>query len=322
MVTKEWVAIHRKHHAHCETDADPHSPTVHGLNALLTRGAELYMDARADGDTVAQYGQGTPQDWIERHLYTPHSNWGPTLYAMVAVVLFGVGGMAIWAIQMMWIPFWAAGIVNGLAHWWGYRNYETADRSTNLVPIGLWIGGEELHNNHHAFPSSARFSLRRYEFDIGWIIIRALSAIGLARVKRVANVAPDADVAAHHATLTPRVRWVTVFFRDVMLPVLEKTQRAQPVRLPYWLRRALADGGRWLGDVRRARFDALLDASPILRTLSGFRDRLDATLADRSGERSSRLDDWIQSALSSEIASLRRFAAALHAAVRNESAAT
>lgn len=201
MITREWVAIHRKHHAKVETEEDPHSPQTKGIGQVFWRGVELYRQARAERADIEQYGKGAPSDWIERHLYTPHANAGPMALLVINSVLFGLPGIALWAIQMAWIPFWAAGVVNGLGHWWGYRNFESADTSTNLTPWALWIGGEELHNNHHAFPSSARFSMRRWELDIGWVAIRGLQALGLAKVLRVApsldirpNIAvPDAD---------------------------------------------------------------------------------------------------------------------------------
>lgn len=154
MITREWVAIHRKHHAKVETEDDPHSPQTKGIGTVFWRGVELYREARAMRADIEQYGKGAPTDWIERHLYTPHANWGPIALFAVNLALFGLPGVALWAIQMAWIPFWAAGVVNGLGHWWGYRNFESADTSTNLTPWAFWIGGEELHNNHHAFPSS------------------------------------------------------------------------------------------------------------------------------------------------------------------------
>ena len=168
MITKEWAAIHRKHHAKCETEEDPHSPMFKGIDTVIWRGVELYREARGQREDIEKYGKGCPDDWIERHLYTPHATFGPTLMLFISFALFGFAGVALWAIQMAWIPFWAAGVVNGLGHWWGYRNFETTDTATNLTPWGVWIGGEELHNNHHAFPSSAKFALRRWEFDIGW----------------------------------------------------------------------------------------------------------------------------------------------------------
>src|SRR5688500_14762000 len=191
MVTREWAAIHRKHHAKCETEEDPHSPQVKGIGTVFWRGVELYKEARDDRASIEQYGKGMTNDWIERNLYTRFATMGPTLYLLVSFALFGFWGIALWAIQMAWIPFWAAGVVNGLGHWWGYRNFETTDTATNLSPWGVWIGGEELHNNHHAFPSSAKFALRRFEVDIGWVAIRLFESVGLAKVLRVA---PTLDV--------------------------------------------------------------------------------------------------------------------------------
>src|SRR5512134_2445263 len=178
MVTKEWAAIHRKHHAKVETVDDPHSPVTRGLSTVVWSGAELYRAESRNLETMERYGHGTPDDWIERNVYTPFSWQGVGLMLAVDLVLFGALGATIWAVQMMWIPFFAAGIVNGVAHWWGYRNYATGDTSTNLVPWGFIIGGEELHNNHHAYGTSAKFSAQWYEFDLGWLYIRMLSALG------------------------------------------------------------------------------------------------------------------------------------------------
>ena len=191
MVTKEWVAIHRKHHAKVETEEDPHSPQIYGIRKVFWEGVELYREASEKREDMEKYGRGTPDDWIERVLYTGHPYWGPTLMLIIDLALFGAVGGVIWALQMVWIPFWAAGFVNGIGHWWGYRNFESADTSTNLSPWGVWIGGEELHNNHHAFPSSAKFSLRRWEFDIGWAAIRVFETLRLAKVLRVA---PSLDI--------------------------------------------------------------------------------------------------------------------------------
>ncbi len=180
MVTREWVAIHRKHHARCEREGDPHSPAVFGLAQVFFRGAELYRDEARNAETLARYGHGTPDDWIERTLYSRHNLLGVGLMLVLDLVLFGVVGLTVWAVQMAWIPFWAAGVVNGLGHAWGYRNFVCPDDSTNVVPWGLLIGGEELHNNHHAYGTSAKFSSRWYEFDLGWAYIRILQALGLA----------------------------------------------------------------------------------------------------------------------------------------------
>ena len=174
MVTKEWVAIHRKHHAKCDTPEDPHSPQTRGLRKVLTEGAELYRAEASNPETLARYGQGTPDDWLERHVYAAHPLGGILLTLALDVLCFGPLGLTLWAIQMVWIPFWAAGVINGLGHYWGYRNFNCTDASTNLIPWGILVGGEELHNNHHAFANSAKLSNKWYEFDIGWAYIRAM----------------------------------------------------------------------------------------------------------------------------------------------------
>jgi stearoyl-CoA desaturase (Delta-9 desaturase) len=186
MVTKEWAAIHRKHHAKCETEEDPHSPVTRGIKKVLYEGAELYRAESKNLETMEKYGHGTPDDWIERNLYTKYSWQGVGLMLIVNVALFGVLGLTVWAVQMMWIPITAAGIINGIGHYWGYRNYDCADAATNIFPIGILIGGEELHNNHHTFGTSAKLSSKWYEFDIGWMYIRILETVGLAKVKKVA----------------------------------------------------------------------------------------------------------------------------------------
>ena len=186
MVTKEWVAIHRKHHAKCEREGDPHSPMIYGIARVFFRGAELYREEATKPETLSRYGHGTPDDWLERKLYTPHSLIGIVLMMAIDVSLFGAIGLTVWAVQMAWIPFWAAGVVNGIGHYWGYRNYSSPDTSTNVFPWGLIIGGEELHNNHHAHATSAKFSSKWYEFDLGWCYISVFKALGLAKVRKVA----------------------------------------------------------------------------------------------------------------------------------------
>lgn len=183
MVTKEWVAIHRKHHQAADTEQDPHSPKQHGIWTVLFKGALLYAKASKNKILVQDLGHGTPNDWIEENLYTPHSRLGILLMLVIDLVLFGPVGLVVWGVQMLWIPFWAAGVINGAAHWWGYRNYDVKDTSRNLIPWAFWIGGEELHNNHHGDGASAKFSKRRWEFDIGWFYIRVLSALRLAKIR-------------------------------------------------------------------------------------------------------------------------------------------
>jgi stearoyl-CoA desaturase (delta-9 desaturase) len=184
MVTKEFVAVHRKHHAKCETEEDPHSPQIKGIKALLLTGVELYRVEAHNKETNDKYGRGTPDDWIERNLYTRYTWQGVGLMMIIDLLLFGGIGLTVWAIQMAWIPVWATGVINGLGHWWGYRNFECADASTNVSPWGVLIGGEELHNNHHTYPTSAKFSVKPFEFDIGWGYIRAMEMVGWARVKK------------------------------------------------------------------------------------------------------------------------------------------
>jgi stearoyl-CoA desaturase (delta-9 desaturase) len=183
-VTKEWVAIHRKHHAKCETKDDPHSPHAHGIETVFWKGAELYRAESKNLDTMAKFGHGTPNDWVERHVYTRFSWQGIVLMLLINLALFGAAGLTVWAVQMMWIPVMAAGIINGIGHYWGYRNFEAPDASTNITPWGILIGGEELHNNHHTYPTSAKFSVKKYEFDMGWVYISIMQALGLAKVKK------------------------------------------------------------------------------------------------------------------------------------------
>ena len=218
-VTKEWVSIHRKHHAKCETLEDPHSPQAHGIKKVFWQGAELYRAESKNKETVSKYGHGTPNDWIERNLYTRFSWQGVGLMLIINLGLFGAAGLAVWAVQMMWIPVTAAGIINGIGHYWGYRNFEAPDASTNISPWGIMIGGEELHNNHHTYPTSAKFSVKPYEFDIGWVYIRALEFVGLARVKKVppklqlGSIQPVADEQTLEALIAHRYEVMAGFAR-------------------------------------------------------------------------------------------------------------
>ncbi|MFZ7095302.1 DesA family fatty acid desaturase [Luteimonas dalianensis] len=324
MITREWVAIHRKHHAKCETEEDPHSPMHKGIGTVFWRGVELYRDARRMRADIEQYGRGAPDDWIERRLYTPLATLGPVVLLVIQFALFGSWGVAMWAIQMAWIPFWAAGVVNGLGHWWGYRNFQTTDTATNLTPWAVWIGGEELHNNHHAFPSSAKFALRRWEFDIGWTVIKGLEKIGLARVLRVApsldvrpniNV-PDTDTVK--ALLAHRFQAMTDYQRRVLKPALreEARQAGEKMRalLPRKLRKGLADDGRWLKPEARAQLEQWVEQRPRIRTLIEYRARLRAVLETRghdASERLRQLQAWCQEAEASGIRALQDYSARL-----------
>ena len=218
-VTKEWVSIHRKHHAKCETLEDPHSPQAHGIKKVFWQGAELYRAESKNRETISKFGHGTPNDWIERHLYTRFSWQGVGVMMVINLALFGAAGLAVWAVQMMWIPVTAAGIINGIGHYWGYRNFEAPDASTNISPWGVMIGGEELHNNHHTYPTSAKFSVKPYEFDIGWGYIRALEMMGLAKVKKVppklrlGAIQPVADEKTLEALIAHRYEVMAGFAR-------------------------------------------------------------------------------------------------------------
>lgn len=239
MVTKEWAAIHRKHHAKVETLDDPHSPQQFGIRKVMWQGAELYRKESKNSETMEKYGHGTPDDWIERNLYTRNSAKGIGLMFVIDVALFGPIGITIWATQMIWIPIFAAGIINGVGHYWGYRNYEVGDASTNIVPWGILIGGEELHNNHHTFGSSAKFSSRWWEFDIGWLYINIMSTLGLARIKKIPP-ALTCDTAKEHmdidtvkAVITARFLVMSQFAREVMRHVhreeLKKADRSDRI---------------------------------------------------------------------------------------------
>jgi stearoyl-CoA desaturase (delta-9 desaturase) len=186
MVTKQWAAIHRKHHAKCETEEDPHSPITRGISKVLLEGAELYRAESKNAQTMEKYGHGTPDDWLEHKLYSKYSALGISMMLIIDLALFGILGLSVWAVQMLWIPITAAGIINGIGHYWGYRNYDCNDAATNVFPLGILIGGEELHNNHHTFGTSAKLSSKWYEFDIGWMYIRILESCGLAKVKKIA----------------------------------------------------------------------------------------------------------------------------------------
>ncbi|MBK7136829.1 MAG: fatty acid desaturase [Rhodocyclales bacterium] len=324
MVTKEWAAIHRKHHARCETADDPHSPQVLGLGRVLWGGVFLYVKESHQPETLARYGHGTPDDWLERHVYTPGQKLGILLMLAIDLVLFGlVPGALIWGVQMVWIPFWAAGVINGVGHFWGYRNYACADASTNILPWGILIGGEELHNNHHAYATSARLSSKWYEFDIGWLYIRLLEILGQARVKKVA---PRLRLAAARQTIDlDNLQAVITHRYDVMAKYM------QPLRQIYReevellkasldaktlkaLKRWLARDAETLSAQDRAAFDAALGRSSRLTLLVEMRREL-AGLWQRSTatheELLARLQDWCRRAEASGIRQLEEFSSRL-----------
>ena len=322
MVTKEWVAIHRKHHAKVETDEDPHSPQTRGIRKVLLEGAELYRIEAKNEATLAGYGHGAPDDWIERKLYTPYSWQGVGVMLLIDLALFGPIGATIWAVQMLWIPVTAAGIINGIGHYWGYRNFACADASTNIVPWGILIGGEELHNNHHAYGTSAKLSSRWYEFDIGWMYIRILDMLGLAKVRKIApqirfdrsKVTPD--LATLQAIITHRYAVAMSYARSVRTAcgseIASLRARHANVDLPSLrrLKRWLAADEHVLTDRERARLDQALANSKVLRQIYHMRQEL-AALWGRSTESSeqllARLQDWCRRAEASGIAPLAQF---------------
>jgi len=323
METKAWAAIHRKHHARCETEEDPHSPQILGLSKVLWEGAELYRKEAANSQTLEQYGKGTPDDWLERHLYSPHSRYGIAVMFLIDTLLFGPIGITIWAVQMIWIPFFAAGIINGIGHYWGYRNYESADAATNVVPWGILIGGEELHNNHHAFPSSAKLSSKPWEFDIGWFYIRTLQSLGLARVKKVAPepvINPGkhtVDMETVRAILVNRFHVLSHYARDVVMPVLRvELQRADQScrRLLRRARGPLVRGDAVMNEDARGRVQAALNLSQTLATVYDYKKRLQALWQSHATSPDSllhHLQDWCKQAEATGIKVLQDFSRSL-----------
>jgi stearoyl-CoA desaturase (delta-9 desaturase) len=320
MLTKEWVAVHRKHHAMCETKGDPHSPVIFGLKTILLRGAEVYRVEAENPETLEKYGRGTPDDWLDRKIYT-HGLVGVYATLFINFILFGPIGITMFAFQMLAMPVFAAGVINGMGHAIGYRNFETEDAATNLVPIGILIGGEELHNNHHAFPTSAKFSVRRWEFDLGWLYITVLSALGLCRVNRVAPVpqfaaeARPVDIETLKAVIQHRMHVLRDYTRVVVVPVLRMERENRPGDAMF--RRARSLVVRWPGlldEAAHRRLNRLLETSPRLRTVHEYRRQLIALWqqANVSNERLVReLCEWCTRAEQSGIASLQEFSARL-----------
>ncbi len=325
MVTCQWVAIHRKHHAYVETESDPHSPVVYGIRKVLWQGAELYKKEAGNPETVAQFGHGTPDDWLERQLYRRRESAGIALMLGIDLILFGAIGLTIWAVQMMWIPFFAAGVINGIGHWGGYRNFETADTSTNIVPFGMLIGGEELHNNHHAFASSAKFSVKPWEFDLGWVYIRMLAILRLARVKKLAPTpAVDrsktlADLDTVSAVIANRFYIMADYARDVVRQVhREEIQRApqQQRALLRPVRGLLMRADAMLDSHAREQLMRALSHSQALAEVYQFKLRLQEIWSQRTAtpERLlEQLQEWCLQAQETGIQALEEFAESLQA---------
>ncbi|HYC45807.1 MAG TPA: fatty acid desaturase [Burkholderiales bacterium] len=319
MVTKEWTAIHRKHHAKCETVEDPHSPQIYGIRKVLLQGAELYRDESVKRETLERYGHGTPDDWIERKLYTPHSVWGVSLMLVTNLVLFGPIGATIWAVQMLWIPFLAAGVINGIGHFWGYRNFQPGDASRNIIPWGILIGGEELHNNHHAYATSARLSNRWYEFDIGWLYIRTLQVMRLADVKKVAprlkleRAKSQCDLATLQAVVTHRYEVLAKYAKSLRATCAGEmgALKASAVSVDWAaLKRWLHIDASALPQPEREKREQVLKASTRLATVYTMRDEL-AALWQRSTASKEQLvhqlEDWCRRAEASGIDALQAF---------------
>jgi stearoyl-CoA desaturase (delta-9 desaturase) len=327
-VTKEWAAIHRKHHAKCEQADDPHSPHVYGIKKVLFQGAELYRVESKNLETMARYGHGTPDDWIERNLYTRYSWQGVGLMMIINLYLFGMLGLAVWAMQMAWTPITAAGIINGAAHFWGYRNFETTDASANISPWGIIIAGEELHNNHHTYPTSAKLSVKPYEFDIGWMYITMMQAVGLAKVKKTppklafGDIRPVADEKTLEALISNRYEIMAGYALDMRraftqeLEAMKKSLSADAA--------VISTAKRWLHrDADKVPASAVTQlaqaraASPVLDKMVTMREELRQMWLNTSLSRehlTSELQAWCHRAEASGIAALEQFSLKLRAA--------
>lgn len=325
MSTKAWTAIHRKHHAKCETEEDPHSPQILTLKKVLLEGSELYRKEAANQETLDKYGHGTPDDWMERNVYTRTDKGGVAIMLVTDILLFGPLGLTIWAIQMLWIPVTAAGVINGVGHYFGYRTFQVEDASTNIVPWGILIGGEELHNNHHAYASSARLSNKWYEFDIGWFYIRVLETFNLAQVKKLApQVKMDAgkskcDLQTLQAVITHRYDVLARFTRSLRTTCADELRRMREHKSGHvvdlqTMKRWLHLDAKLVPEQEKARLDEVLSTSKVLTTVYSMRQEL-AMLWQRSTANKeqllSQLEDWCHRAEKSDIAPLRDFSRTL-----------
>ncbi len=330
-VTKEWTAIHRKHHAKCERDGDPHSPVIFGIETVFWKGAELYRAEAKNQDTLERYGHNTPNDWIERKLYTRFSALGVSLMLVIDVALFGFLGLTVWAVQMAWIPVTAAGIINGIGHWWGYRNFEAVDASTNISPIGIIIGGEELHNNHHTYPTSAKLSVKPHEFDIGWLYIRILQALGQATVRKTApvlklgEVRPQADGKTLEALIHHRYEVMADYaaaLKRACGTELDRLREQGRKGSESWKQMLIAH--RWLprDDEKvpvgvKPQMAVAMASSPVLTTLVAMREELRQLWTRTNVSREQLVADlqaWCQRAEESGIAALHEMSLRVKAA--------
>jgi stearoyl-CoA desaturase (delta-9 desaturase) len=326
-VTKEWVSVHRKHHAKCETEEDPHSPQTRGIETVFWKGAELYRAETKNKETLAKFGHGTPNDWIERNLYTRYSWQGVGLMLILNLALFGAAGLTVWALQMAWIPVTAAGIINGIGHYWGYRNFEAPDASTNISPWGIMIGGEELHNNHHTYPTSAKFSVKPYEFDIGWVYIRAMEKVGLANVKKVppklqlGAIQPVADEKTLEALIAHRYEVMAGFARELRRAGKAEIEVLKAQKADASVLRA---ANRWLHRdddkvpaAAKPQLAQVRAEHPVLDKMVTMREELRQMWLTTSASREQLATDlqaWCHRAEESGIAALRDFSVKLRAA--------
>ena len=325
MSTKAWTAIHRKHHAKCETEEDPHSPQILTLKKVLLEGSELYRKEAANQETLDKYGHGTPDDWMERNVYTRTDKGGVAIMLVTDILLFGPLGLAIWAVQMLWIPVMAAGVINGVGHYFGYRTFQVEDASTNIVPWGILIGGEELHNNHHAYATSARLSNKWYEFDIGWFYIRVLEMLNLAQVKKLApqvkmeSGKSKCDLQTLQAVITHRYDVLARFTRSLRTTCADELRRMREHKSSHTvdlqtMKRWLHLDAKLVPEQEKARLDEVLSTSKVLTTVYSMRQEL-ALLWQRSTANKeqllSQLEDWCHRAERSGIASLRDFSRTL-----------
>jgi len=320
IVTREWVAVHRKHHARCETPEDPHSPVIFGLKKVLLEGAELYQAVARDPEVQEKFGRGTPNDWMERNVYSRYRNLGIILMVVTDLLLFGVPGIIVLSVQMLAIPVMAAGVINGLGHHTGYRNFECPDAATNIVPWGIIVAGEELHNNHHAFPSSAKFSIRKWEFDMGWLYIRVFQALGLAKVIRVAPAPAIVPTRKHidletvRAVIVNRMHVLRAYTRHVTLPVFRQELREAGGNLSRRVKKLLVRDSILLDNHAKSKLSEILANNQALKTVHEFRERLRVLWSGSNMSNETllqHLKEWIAQAEASGIKVLQDFAATL-----------
>lgn len=320
IVTREWTAIHRKHHARCETTEDPHSPVILGIREVFWRGAELYQKEARNPETLQRFGQGCPDDLLERRLYSGHPNLGIAIMGVIDLALFGPLGVTVWAVQMIWIPLFAAGVINGIGHHWGYRNFECRDAARNILPWGILIGGEELHNNHHTYPNSARLQYRAWEFDLGWQYIRLFQALGLAKVHYAGPVAHrvsgkrELDSDTLLAIINNRFQIMAQYRRQVTVPVLRRELEQMDASARKFCQRAkslLTRERNLLDEKKLQKVDGILSQNEVLQTIYEQRLNLQAVWQRASlnhAERLAALRDWCRQAEVSGIEALQDFA--------------